>query len=198
MLAACMMAAMTLAMSLDASSALATELYSGATTITKNTIYVASLEPETTVSLTDTEKDPIKTCTESTIAGDVTNPGGAAATVEAHVDFVSFTGGANCNVTVNQNLNGGLVIHHIAGTKDGTLTGSGFHITIHVFGTTCTYGLGAATDMGRLTGSTTGEATLDITAVLNRVTGGFLCPSTGYWVGTYWMTIPDPLHVTAS
>ena len=199
-----LMAVAATALMAFAGIASATELYTveGGVhkTVAKGSPLAATLEPETTASLTDTAGNPIETCTESGVEGTIGNAGGSAATVSGPVSFLSFKGGAACSVTVNQSLNGTLELHHIAGTTDGTVTGSGFHVTLHVFGTTCVYGLGETKkDLGTLKGSTTGKATMDInTVVFEQTAPKFLCPDSGKWVAKYWVTSPNPLFVEAS
>ncbi|HXQ89214.1 MAG TPA: hypothetical protein VN733_06195 [Solirubrobacterales bacterium] len=197
-------AAMTL-VAVGAGTASATELYAitpGANpheTLPAGTVLTATLEPETTFSTTDTAGNPIETCTTGVIEGKISNAGSSTMTVTIPVSNVSIDG-PDCNVTVDQTKNGTLEIHHIAGTTNGTLTGSGFHFSVHVFGTTCVYGLGETKrDLGELTGSTTGTGTLDINAVVpENTTPKFLCPDTTRWIAKYWVTNPDRLFVEAS
>lgn len=178
-----------------AGSASATELYSGGTTLGAGTTIEASVEGS--ANLTDTSSNPIVTCLTSSVKGTIGSAGGSSATVTGEVkkENLSFS---NCTSTVTVVENGSLEIHHIAGGKNGTLTASGFDVIIHVFGVECGYTAGGSTDLGTLTGSTTGNATMDINAIVTRKTGGFLCPSTARWIANYAVTSPTPLHVTAS
>src|SRR6187402_3786969 len=188
-----------LLLSFGVASASTGELYSGEATQGKGTKLTASLESETTSSLTDTAGNPIETCTESTLEGEITKPGSSTESASIAGKHLTFSGGPNCKVTVDQSKNGSLEVHHIAGTKNGTVTGSGFHVSIHVFGTTCVYGLGESKkDLGTLTGSTSGTATVDIDAIVFEQTAPkFLCPDSARWTAKYLVTGPDPLHVTA-
>jgi hypothetical protein len=176
-----------------ASSASATELYSGATTLGSGTVIKASLTG--TATLTTTEGTVLDTCSGGEVNGKTTNGGGAAATVTGNITALTWT---NCTEPTVTTKLGGLEIHHITGTKDGTLTaGAGSEVTVQttIFGS-CVFTIPTGGDIGRLTGSTTTTATFDINAVATRVSG--LCPSTTRWVGTYTVTTPSPLHVTAS
>ena len=172
--------------------AIATELYSGATTVKAGTLIWSSVEGSAT--LTDTSANPIVTCTRSSVNGTVGNAGASSATVATSGE-IWFE---ECVQSVTTVELGSLDLHHVAGGKNGTLTAKGFDIVAHVFGVECGYTAGTGTDLGTLTGSTTGNATMDVNAILSRKTGGFLCPSTARWIANYAITSPTPLHVTAS
>jgi hypothetical protein len=187
-------AAMALMAFIGASTASATALYSGATKLGAGTEIQATLTGTST--LTTTENVVLDTCTGGEVKGTTSNAGGAAETVKGTVatSGLTWTGCTEPTVTL---AGGSLEIHHIAGTSNGTLTGSGFEVTISttVFGS-CIFTLTAGTHLGTLTGSTTSNAVMNINAVAARKSG--LCPSTAKWVGTYKVTKPVPLHVTAS
>jgi hypothetical protein len=88
---------------------------------------------------------------------------------------------------------GQISIEHIPGTTNGTVVWENAQITFPTgFGqANCKFGAG--TDIGTLTGASSGHATLDIKAVINC---GFFLPST-VWEGTYVVTSPTGLGVTA-
>jgi hypothetical protein len=186
------MAAMAL-MGLVAASASATALYSGATKQAVGAEIKSSLTTGGTASLTTTEGTELDTCTISEVNGTISNAGGASATVSGNVTKLHWT---NCTVTTHTLALGTLEIHWTSGVN-GTLTGSGFEVTTNtkLFGS-CVFTLGTGTTLGTLTGSTTGDAVMDINAVATRKSG--LCPSTAKWVANYTVTTPTPLHVTAS
>ena len=198
-----LMAVAAAALMAFAGTASATVLKSTGATVPATTILKASLESGSTASLADTAGNPIQTCTSSEVEGEIENAGGASATVSGPVTKLTFSGGATCSVTVTLVKTDRLEIHHIAGTTNGTLTASGFHVVLHVFGTQCTYGAGASTDLGTATGATTATntgtlATMDVDAIVNRQTGGFLCPTTARWIAKYLVTSPHELTVEAS
>jgi hypothetical protein len=70
-------------------------------------------------------------------------------------------------------------------TNTVTLTEGG--VTVSIFGVSCTYGAGPVPiSLGDLT---VGEpATIDISTVVNKTAGGFLCPSTAGWAAHYVIT----------
>ena len=193
-------AAMALMAFIGAGTASATKLHKTGGTVNLGDTLFASLETGTSATLADTAGNPIETCTESKVHGTTTTTGGANETVRGNVSELTFSGGPGCNVTVHQAQNGTLEIHQIGATTNGTVTGSGFEVTIAVFGTTCVYGLGATkVDLGELTGSTTSNATMHIDAVVREQTGDkFLCPNDGRWIAKYEMTTPSPMWVEAS
>lgn len=135
------------------------------------------------------------TCTSLSMKGTTSNIGGSSETVKATVPTEGMTFGGCANTT--DVLEGGeLEVHRIEGTSNGTVTARGVQVTTTLAGISCTYGFGSGTDLGRLTGGTT--ATLDFQAVVNKVSGSFLCPSTAIWEIRYTVTSPEPLYVSAS
>ncbi|MDQ2630559.1 MAG: hypothetical protein M3Y75_06240 [Actinomycetota bacterium] len=128
------------------------------------------------------------TCTTSNLAGDTETFTGT--TVTGAVDSLSFS---NCTRPVAVHKSGTLHIAHIAGTTDGTVTSSGAEITTGSPFGTLNCKTEAGVDIGRLTGTASGHATLDFSAVINC---GFLMPS-ATWKGTYAVTSPTGLGVVA-
>jgi len=184
----------TMALAVFAGTALATELYSGATTLKAGTSINATLSGTNT--LTSTEGTILDTCTGGELAGKTTNSGSSTETVKIVLEATKITWGGCTNVT--STLQGAEVEWHwLSALLHGTLTIKGLSITIQIppFGT-CVFTDGTGTTLGTLTGSTTGNAVLDVNAVLTKSSG--LCASTAKWTGTYKVTSPTPLHVTAS
>src|SRR4051794_15477674 len=88
---------------------------------------------------------------------------------------------------------GSLTVAWISGTTNGTVRSIGASVTVPITffsesttNVTCTTAASPGTDIGTLTGSTTGTVELDVKAVLNC---GFLLPS-ALWEGTYVLTVP--------
>jgi hypothetical protein len=187
---------------LGAGSAAATELYSGSLTLPSGTEITASLSG--TASLTTTEGTTLDTCTGGSVNGKTSTAGSATTTVKGPVAASGVTW-SNCTFTTDTLAGGELEIHVIGAGPNGTLTGSGFEVTINtvLFGS-CIFTLGTGTDLGTLTGKTAEEdAVMDINAIATRKSG--LCPSTAKWVGTYKVTTVvyngthyTRLHVTPS
>jgi hypothetical protein len=177
-----------------AGTASATELYSGATTLKAGTVIDASLTGS--AILETTGGTVLNTCTGGTVKGKTANNGGPAETVKGNIEELTWTGCTRETITTKP---GALEIHHIAGTKDGTVIGSGSEVTINgLFGTSCVYGTGPGTHLGTLKGTTAGDATLAIKATVPLTIPNWLCPSTAVWNANYTVTQPTPLHVTAS
>jgi hypothetical protein len=188
-----------------AGTASATELYSGATTMKTGAILKLSLSGSTLT--TTTEGTVYATCTGGELEGKTTNSGSATETVKLNIESTLFT---NCTEPTSAIRLGGLEIHWTSGLN-GTVTaanssgGSFSEVTVNttIFGS-CVFAVPSGGPLGTLTGTTSGDATLDLNAVVTRVTG--LCPSTTKWVGTYKVTSVasaggsalTPLHVTAS
>jgi|SRR5690349_19527379 len=182
---------------LTAGTASATELYSGATTLKSGTAIKASLSGSAT--LTTTEGTVLDTCAGGEVNGNSTNNGGPDVPVKGAITALTWTNCteptktlrlANLEIYWTSGLNGTVVA---ANNSEGKST----EVTVNTtFFGSCVFTMPDGKIIGTLTGSTTTNATFDINATANRVSG--LCPSTAKWVGTYKVTSPSPLHVTAS
>jgi hypothetical protein len=170
-----------------ASSASATTLEVGGVKQNSAVAISASLAAGTTTLWTRTDGTLLNTCTTSakegkTESGFSTLPTGALSTLTFE----------SCIRTVTVHKPGKLYVEYESGTN-GTVFSEETVTTVGTpFGhITCT--TGAGTDIGTLTGVSSGHATLHINAVLNC---HFLAPSV-LWKGTYTITSPTGLGVTA-
>jgi hypothetical protein len=191
-------AAMALTAVIGVGTASATHLYSNGTSLALGSTIKASLATETSSNLTTTEGTVLNTCTASSVEGKTTTTGTATSTEIGTVAATGLTW-SNCTAGPVNTLKGGeLEIHWISGTTNGTLTAKGFEVTTETFLGKCTFVTASATHLGTLTGSTTGNATMDINAIVTRKVGdtdaGF-CPSSARWQGTYTVTAPTKLYV---
>ena len=190
-LAAVAAAALTAFLGAGTASAESTELFAGATTLSSGATIDSSLTTGTSALLSDTSGELADTCKGSTVEGKTTNTTGSPIT-----GSISNLTWSTCAFTTKTITNGSLDITKIAGTNDGTVTGTGSEVTVLVFGfIDCVYGTGAGTHLGTLDGVTSGNATLDIKATINLVSGGFGCPETTKWVANYTVTTPAALNV---
>jgi hypothetical protein len=185
-------AAMAL-MAFGAGTASATKLYGSGVALGVGTELKGSLTGS--ASLTTTEGTVLNTCTGSALAGKTTTAGGAAETVKGTVATSALTW-SGCTNTVTTLEGGELEVHHVTGTTNGTLTAKGFKVTVQTPFGSCVFTAATGTHMGTLTGSTTGNATMDVNAVVTRESG--LCPSSAKWVANYAVTSPTKLTVEAS
>jgi hypothetical protein len=182
----------TMALMAFASTASATKLYSGASALGAGTQIKASLEGSSTIKNGETT---LNTCTATQFGSEVTNAGGAALTVSLRNLTIDFE---NCVNPIHSIALGSLEIHYTSGLG-ATVTASGLVISITIFGTSCQYEVGTGMDMGSLTGSTSGNATLHVNATIKgKIGNSFICPSTPTWTATFRVTSPSSLHVTAS
>jgi hypothetical protein len=190
-------AAMAL-MAFAASSASATALYNGATKLGVGSEIDLSLKSGTSALLVNTEGGEIVTCKASTIRASISNAGGATATVSGNIS--SFTW-ESCTSPTTTTIKGGLEIHQIGSTTEGTVTSNaeiGWTINSVFFGT-CVWGVAKATDLGKLTTFAGGTAELHVNAVAIKLSGSnFACPETAKWTGIYVSTTPDNTRVEAS
>ena len=123
------------------------------------------------------------TCTASTMAGKIeTN----TTTASGKLTGLTYTGCGSSTVDV-------LSLGSLSVAADGTVTGVGNEITFSTSGTSCVYGFGTGTKLGTLKGGTT--ASLQISAKIPKISGGFLCSSPAEWTGKYTVTAPDTLLV---
>ena len=171
-----------------ASSASATTLsitgvkQSGAVTLT------ASLEAGTKAKLSLTDGSLANECATSDVHGTTTSFTGTK--IGGPISTLTFESCVREKVEVIKA--GSLDVEWIKGTHNGTVFSTGAEVKVpSAIGTlTCTTPA-AGTDIGTLTGSTTGMGTMDIKATLNC---GFLAPSAN-WAGSYVITSPHSLAV---
>jgi len=157
-------------------------------TLTQDNIIEASLEAGTTAVLKNTSGSIEDTCNTSSIKAELTNSGGAAATVAGKVTEIAF-GGCTNTTSVNNAATCTFEVHNVANTDHGTLTGSGCTVGVVAFGFPCWWSAANGTHLGTVTGGS--MATLDIKAVVQRVDqSSFLCPSTAIWEANYTVTKP--------
>ncbi len=136
----------------------------------------------------------LDTCTEGTLRGLTTNTGSSSQTVDWNLTHMQSS---SCSATTDSLVNGSLEVHWIPGTDNGTVTVTGTQVTKGLVFGTCVYGPGASgADLGTLTGGS--PATLDVEAVLPKISGGVACPPDVVWVGAYIVTSPKPLYISNS
>jgi hypothetical protein len=151
----------------------------------------ASLKFGTSLLLTDTFGGFANTCTDSAIEGKTSTFTGS--TVSEPLSTLTFSSCTNQPVVVD--TLGSLTYENIAGTANGTVRSIGAKFTSpSPFGAlTCTTAASPGTDIGTLTGVSSGSATLDINALMNC---GFFLPCAKL-SGTYTVTTPTALAVTS-
>jgi hypothetical protein len=153
-----------------------------------------TVKPGTAGIWTDTSGTVVAKCPEGEIRGEITNAGSATETVKTSVEPSDFTwpGVEGCIKTITV-AGGTLEIHAISGTDNGTVTASGFKITIYfeAFGISCIYGFTEGQDLGTLTASGSGSAILDINTVFFKKEGGFLCPGDLKWAEEFTQEQPS-------
>jgi hypothetical protein len=150
-----------------------------------------------TLKLESTSGTVLDTCMASTFSGATSNTGSVTETVKAPISIMTWT---NCTTTTHNTQLAEFEIHHIAGTRNGTVTAAKFETTTALFGGTCTYGFssdGSMVDIGTLTGSDTTPIFHFNVLVVERTGDNFLCPNDMRWSGTYHVTSPSGLTVTA-
>jgi len=127
------------------------------------------------------------TCTESTISGKTSNESGEAIAIAIE----SLTWGS-CIWTTHVLKKGELEIKWTSGST-GEVVGKESQWTFSPSGVSCTYGFGAGTKLGTITGGS--ESALSVSTTIAKIAGGFLCPSTLGFDAEYILTSPHALYV---
>jgi hypothetical protein len=172
-------------MAFGAGTASATTLSVGGVVQNKSVSLVSTIKSGTSAVLRDTSGFSANTCTTSEVSGSTASPF-SGTTVTGAVSKLTFS---NCSDPVTVHKNGTLHVAWTSGTN-GTVSSSGTESTMDgPFGyLNCV--TGAGTYLGTLTGVAIGNARLDINAVIN-------CAYTFRWIGTYTVTGPERLGVSA-
>lgn len=147
-----------------------------------------SLQSGTSMMLKNTSSSLEATCTGGTINGQTGANTGSSVPVE-----LSEWSWSSCSKTTSALAVGSLEIKHIEGTHNGTVTGKGTEWKFNLSGVECVFGTGSGTDLGVLTAG--GEPVLDVNAVINKISGSFLCPSTVILEAKFVVTEPHALYV---
>lgn len=158
----------------------------------KGTEGTASLKPGTSAVLQTTAKETLIQCNRSIVKGTLIDAGSATTTVKSGLTSLTWE---ECSQTVVTLAPGSGELHWISGSDNGTLITMGTSVTMNVFGVSCTYGTGEGTDMGTTKGGNPGSLTIN--AVINKIAGGFLCPSTSLFAAEYVATSPTNAWVSA-
>lgn len=144
------------------------------------------------------EGNTLETCKGAVLKSDITNAGSATTTVTSENKTLSFS---ECNTANGFTKLGGLEIHNISGTSNGTVTASGeigWTFNNPLFGS-CVYGWTTGGVVGTITEGK--PATLDLNTGIVRLTGSsVLCPANGTLEGSLVQTEPasTTLYVGAS
>ncbi|HEX6206459.1 MAG TPA: hypothetical protein VFZ29_11705 [Solirubrobacterales bacterium] len=177
-------------MAFAASTASATTLEVGGVTKNQSVTLLASLEPGTSFVFSRTDGSLANTCTEAHFHGSTSSPfTGTRVTGALTTKFF-----AKCSSPVTVHKSGQFFIEHIAGTTNGTLYFENTEVTVQTpFGNPVNCRSGEGTDVGKVTGVSSGNATVDFDAVFNC---GFLLPS-ATMKGVFWVTSPGGFGVSA-
>jgi hypothetical protein len=174
-----------------AASASATTLEVGGTAKNSAVGISASLKSGTSALLQDEFGTTTDTCTESAVAGEttwvkhangeLTHEKYTGTKVGGPVSTLTF---AKCTHTTTVIARGNLFVHWTSGTN-GTVSSNGAEVTVQstFFGASAICKTGEGTNIGTLTGVSSGSAIIDISAKINC---GILGSSS--WTGTYEAT----------
>jgi hypothetical protein len=154
----------------------------------KSVTFVASLEEGTSALVQTTTGGFASTCTSSKLSAETLSPF-SANSIGGPITELFFSSCTNEKVEVHKP--GSLSVAWKAGTTHGTLTSSQTEIRFPSPFGTLSCSTGAGTDIGVLTGVASGQATIDIKAVINC---GFLV-SSALWEASYVVTSPEGLGV---
>jgi hypothetical protein len=181
-----------LTLGLGASSASATVLCKSATNPCTGGTYGKGTVIEATLKSSSSYPFGAMNCTEGSMKGEVTNPGGEGTDVVGTFSSVSFSGcGESSTLTV---LKPGTFKIKSPSGGNGTLVWEGFEMTIKPSGIHCIYsGFGETTTLSLKGGET--ASLVASNAVLPRTGGSFVCGSRAEWTAEYTVTAPKPLYV---
>jgi hypothetical protein len=130
----------------------------------------------------------LETCKGAVLKSDITNPGSGASTVTSSNNALQFS---ECTFNNSFTKLGGLEIHNISGTSNGTVTATGevgWTFNNPLFGS-CIYGWTNGAVLGTITEGK--PATLDFNTTIERLSGSaFACPENGNLNGSLVQTGP--------
>lgn len=185
------LAAALLTLGLGASSASATVLCKTASDPCTGGTYGEGTVIEATLKSSSFWPLGTLNCSEGSMKGEVTNPGGEATDVVGTFSSVSFGGCEKSAVSV---LKPGTFKVKSPSGGNGTLVWEGFEITGKPSGIHCIYSGFMETTALSLEGGETASL-LASEATLRRSGGSFVCGSSGQWTVEYTVTAPKPLYV---
>jgi hypothetical protein len=130
------------------------------------------------------------TCKKSTVEGKIET----ATTPSGKITSLTFT---ECGTAVVKVLKTGTLTAHHTSAHNGNLTVSGVEVTIEQNGVHCIYGGNITTGLAlTASSSSTTPATMNSTAKIPLLSGGFFCANPANWTAKYEVTTPIPLYVT--
>jgi hypothetical protein len=146
-----------------------------------------SLESGTSLLWKDTSGNTLETCRGVTLTSTITEAGNSTSTVKAKDKALTWN---ECTWADSTLAPGGVEIHKISGTSNGTLTASEeISWTFDDGLGSCVYGWTAGNDIGTITEGK--PATLDLNSVIQKLGGsGVFCPATAQLTGSFTVTAP--------
>lgn len=177
-------------MALAVSSASATTLEIGGTTKNESIKIAGNLSAGTSAVLSRTDGTTANTCTEGSGEGSMTSPYTGS---KVTGPVTGFAGGGCANGVTVHNA-GKIYIEHVSGTTNGLVYSEEGEVTVETaFGFAVNCKSNAGTTIGTLTGKASGNAVVDVNAVVNC---GFLMPSATV-KGTGVVKSPEGLGISA-
>jgi hypothetical protein len=140
------------------------------------------------------EGETLQTCKGASMKMDMTNAGNSTSTVEASTTSPTFS---QCTTPNTFTKWGGVEIHRIGGTSNGTMTAAGeFGWTFNtVFFGSCLYGWEKGGVIGTLLEGK--PAVLELNTAIHKLSGSaFACPENGTLKGS--LTLTEPSSTTLS
>jgi hypothetical protein len=171
-----------------AGTASATTLTVGGVAKNSSVEYSASLASGTSTVVKDSAGTTTNTCTSSTFKGKTE---GTFTGEAVGGNISSFTFG-NCTHKMTILRFGKLIFRWLFGGAALTITDFEWKTVSTAFGVEATCKFGTGTEVGTLTGVSSGNATIDVNAKVNC---GIL--GTASWTGTYTVTSPSGLSATS-
>jgi hypothetical protein len=149
-----------------------------------------SLKSGTTAKLVDTSNNTLDSCTTSTVKGTLEKNAGGAASAEGKIGELTWGVGGSCTVTTDTILPGGLKIDSNGAGTGKVSSNAKIEVTVNVF-SSCNYGVESGAPLGTTSEGIGTGVVFTANAVAKKLNGGFLCPETTKWTGTYVLTTPS-------
>jgi hypothetical protein len=147
---------------------------------------------EGTAALESTGGETLDTCTGGSVSGPTEQTGSATETVsiKSSITQVAWSG---CTATTDTVSGGTTEFHKINGVNAFTVTVRETKVTVNIFGVSCVYGFESTyKDIGKfIPAEPPKKARMEISTIVPKTSGGFLCPSETRWTATYVATSPN-------
>lgn len=151
-----------------------------------------SMQTNQTLIVETPEGTVLDTCLEFTTKGETINTASTGERVKMKLSEMAWI---ECTKTTDTLKNGSLEVDYITGTSNGTVTGRETEFTINTIFGSCVYGYGATgSHVGTVVGGS--PATVNINAIIPKISGNFACPTEARFTAGLAWTEPNPVYLS--